>query len=116
MTDPAKCRYVGSHGPNAHCPACAPQIKSVTDPETGAVREFPYAPEKLQAEAPRTLGAALTTDAMYAARARFNARLAARPCCRSHGTTCPKCKARDHGAPMWRIRLRDLRDLIRAAW
>lgn len=62
-----------------------------------------------------TLKAALTTDAMYAARARFNARLAARPCCRAHGTTCPACRKADYEAPRWLVRLRDLRDLLRAA-
>lgn len=65
-------------------------------------------------DAPRTIGEALTTDAMYAARARFNARLAARACCRSHGTTCPPCRARDYRGPRWLARLRDLRDALRA--
>lgn len=65
-------------------------------------------------EGPRTIGEALTTDAMYAARARFNARLAARPCCRSHGTTCPACRKADYEAPRWLVRLRDLLDVLRA--
>lgn len=61
-----------------------------------------------------TIKAALTTDARYAARARFNARLAARACCRSHGTTCPACRKADYEAPRWLVRLRDLRDALRA--
>lgn len=65
-------------------------------------------------EGPRTVGEALTTDAMYAGRARFNARLAARPCCRSHGTTCPACRKADYEAPRWLVRLRDLRDVLQA--
>lgn len=76
----------------------------------------PPPPERAPAawEGPRTLGEALTTDAMYAARARFNARLAARPCCRSHGTTCPACRKADYEAPRWLVRLRDLLDVLRA--
>lgn len=69
-----------------------------------------------EAPAGATWAAAFTTDAMYASRARFNARLAARACCRAHGTTCPDCRAADHSAPRWRVRLRDLRDLLLAWW
>jgi len=67
-------------------------------------------------DAPRTLGEALTTDAMYAARARFNARLAVRPCCRAHGTTCPDCRKVEAKSPRWRRRARDLRDMLLAWW
>lgn len=54
------------------------------------------------------------TDAAYAARARFNARLASRACCRAHGTTCPACRAWEHRAPRLLVRLRDLLDALRA--
>jgi hypothetical protein len=49
------------------------------------------------------------SDAMYAERALWNARLAARACCRAHGTTCPDCRAKPS-------RLRDLLDLLRVWW
>lgn len=62
----------------------------------------------------RAIGAALTTDAMYANRAKFNARLASRDCCRGHGTTCPVCRKADFTGPRWLARLRDLRDALRA--
>lgn len=68
---------------------------------------------KMAVEAYRTkypdFAALWTTDAMYASRARWNARLAARPCCRAHGTTCPACRAKPS-------RLRDLLDLLRIWW
>ena len=58
---------------------------------------------------PHTEGSAL-------ARARRAVRLAARSCCRAHGTTCPDCRAADYESPRWVVRLRDLRDALRAWW
>lgn len=55
-----------------------------------------------------------TLDAAYHARARFNAQLASRACCRAHGTTCPACRAWDYRAPRLLVRLRDLLDALRA--
>lgn len=47
------------------------------------------------------------------ARARFHIRLAARGCCREHGTTCPKCREWDYRFPRWLVYLRDLYDAAR---
>lgn len=57
---------------------------------------------------------AVTSEAMYARRAHWNVRLTARKCCREHGTTCPDCRMHDAIDPRWRVRLRDLRDALRA--
>lgn len=52
--------------------------------------------------------------AMHAGKARWHARLAVRPCCRAHGTTCPRCRRWDYHAPDWFVRLRDRFDAWRA--
>lgn len=56
------------------------------------------------------------TERSLLARACHMARLASRPCCRAHGTTCPDCRAADYESPRWVVRLRDLRDALRAWW
>lgn len=51
---------------------------------------------------------------LHRARARWHARQAVRPCCRSHGTTCPRCREWDYRMPQWLVRLRDRFDAWRA--